>query len=238
MNKIRSLKVKIYCDGASLDDLRSMAGLDYIHGFTTNPTLMRKAQVKDYCGFIKQILPIVAGKPISFEVISDDFREMKQQAKRLSGFGSNIYVKIPVMNTRGDDSSELIAELSKDKIKVNVTAIMTLEQIKKVANKLDSDADIIFSIFSGRIADTGVDPVEFIKKAKILIKNKPNIKILWASPRELLNIFQAEQAGSDIITLLPDFIKKMHLIDYDLHEFSLDTIKMFYKDAQDSGLKL
>lgn len=238
MKKITDLKIKIFCDGASLDDFISLGKLPYIKGFTTNPSLMRKAGVTDYEKFIRGILPAVGNKPVSFEVISDDFSQMKRQALKLSGFGENVYVKIPIINTKNESSLGLISDLVSKKIKLNITAIMTLKQVKELAKVLISGVPTIVSVFAGRIADTGIDPVVFMKKAHSILRKKTGSELLWASPRELLNIFQAEEAGCDIITVLPEILKKIPLIGYDLHNFSLDTVKMFYNDAVSSGLKL
>ncbi|MCM8795317.1 MAG: transaldolase [Candidatus Omnitrophica bacterium] len=238
MKKIKDLKIKIFLDGASIEDLRRFADLDYIKGFTTNPTLMKKAGVINYQKFIEEALPLVKQKPISFEVISDEFEEMRAQAISLSKFASNIYVKIPVMNTKGISTASLIADLTEEGIKINVTAMMTLEQIEDLARVLSKKTPIIFSIFAGRIADTGVEPVLIFKKARKILKDFKNIELLWASPRELLNIFQAEAAGCDIITVTAEILAKFHLIGYDLNKFSLDTVRQFYQDAISSGLKI
>jgi transaldolase len=235
---IKDLKIKIFLDGASIEDLKKFSGLDYIRGFTTNPTLMKKAGITDYAKFIELVMPLVKGKPVSFEVISDDFKEMRSQAINLSKFGENIYVKIPITNTRGISSLPLIDDLTQHKVKINVTAIMTLKQIEGVVKALTAKTAVILSVFAGRIADTGVDPVPLFQAARKILKNSKQIELLWASPRELLNIFQAEQVGCDIITVLPDILSKAHLIGYDLDNFSLDTVKMFYNDAISLGLKL
>lgn len=238
MPKIEDLKIKIFLDGASLDDLKKFSNLHYIKGFTTNPSLMKKAGISEYEKFIQEVLPLVNDKPISFEVISDDFAEMKRQAKKISCFGENIYVKIPVMNTKGIPSASLIKDLTRQGIKVNVTAVMTQGQIEELKDSLAKNTPAIISIFAGRIADTGIDPTSIIKGARGILRGLSNVELLWASPRELLNIFQAEKAGCDIITILPDLLQKIHLIGYDLNNLSLDTVKMFYNDAVSSDLKI
>ncbi len=238
MFRIEDLKIKIFSDGAKLEDFKKFANLPYIKGFTTNPSLMRQAGLVDYEKFIKEALVLINGKPISFEVISDDFKEMKRQAIKLSNFGKNIYVKIPIMNTQGISATPLIQDLIQRGVKVNITAVMTLKQIEELSRSLNPETPSIVSIFAGRIADTGVDPVNVVRQARKILKDLKNTELLWASPRELLNIFQAEEAGCHIITILSDILKKIHLIDYDLHQFSLDTVKMFYNDAVSSGLKI
>lgn len=238
MKRIEDLRVKIFSDGANIDDFKELGKLPYIKGFTSNPTLMKKAGITDYVSFIEEVLPIIEGKPISFEVIGDEFNEMKRQAKKLSSFSNNIYVKIPIMNTKGESSVPLISELVKSGVKVTVTAILDLRQVENVAKVLDTKTSAIVSVFAGRIADTGIEPVPIMKQAKEILKDLPNVELLWASPRELLNIFQADEVGCDIITVLPNILRKLRLVGYDLWEFSLDTVKMFYNDAILSGLKL
>ncbi len=238
MKKIEDLKVKIYSDGARMEDFHSMMPLAHIQGFTTNPSLMKKSGVKDYESFIADVLKIVKNHPISFEVFSDDLMEMKKQAFRLKSFGDNIYVKIPVTNTKKESSVKLVRELTQEGVKLNVTAILTLEQVEVVAKALEKGAPAVISVFAGRIADTGIDPVPVMKKSKIITKNHSNIELLWASTRELLNIFQAEEAGADIITVPPDILKKLSMVGYDLGQLSADTVKMFYDDAASSGFKL
>lgn len=238
MKKIEDLKVKIFCDGANIEDFRSLGKMSFIKGYTTNPSLMRKAGVTDYGEFVREILPIIEKKPISFEVISDEFTEMKRQAVKLSQFAGNIYVKIPITNTRAESCVPLIKDLLGGGVKINVTAIMTLKQIEELIPALKSKTPAIVSVFAGRIADTGIDPIGFMKKAKMLLNELKNVELLWASPRELLNIFHAEEARCDIITVLPEILKKIHLVDYDLSKFSLDTVKMFHDDAKSSGLSL
>jgi transaldolase len=238
MNRIARLRIKLFCDGAKLDDFRAMRRRPYIKGYTTNPSLMKKAGVTDYEAFVKRVLPETDGKPISFEVVSDDFAEMKRQAHRLHALGANVYVKIPVTNTKGKPSYALIRELSASGVKINVTAITTPEQVRLAGEALSPLTPGVISVFAGRIADTGRDPIPMMRKAKKVLKNRPRAELLWASPRELLNIFQADACGCDIITVLPDILNKLELVGYDLRRYSLDTVKMFYKDARSSGLSL
>lgn len=238
MKKIEELRIKIFADGAKIDDFKALGSLPYIKGFTTNPTLMRKAGITDYEGFIKEVLPITGDKPVSFETIGDDFEEMKRQALKLSKFGPNVYVKIPIMNTKGQSSVPLIGELLKSGVKVNITAIMTMEQINELTTVLISGMPTVVSVFAGRIADTGVDPIPVMKEIKGKLKAFKDVELLWASPRELLNIYHAEEAGCEIITVIPDILKKLNFVGYDLHNFSLDTVKMFFNDAVSSGLSL
>jgi transaldolase len=238
MKKIEDLRIKIFCDGASSADFKELGKLPYIKGFTTNPSLMKKAGVTDYERFLKEIMPHTGGKPVSFEVIGDDFASMKDQALRLRTYGENVYVKIPITNTSSEPSQPLIAELLRAGVRLNITAITDLAQVEDLAGALVGVTPCIVSIFAGRIADTGIDPVPVMKKAKKALRRSPHVELLWASTRELLNIFQAEEAECDIITVLPDILKKLHLVGYDLKRCSLDTVKMFYNDGVSSGLKL
>ncbi len=235
---LKDLKIKIFSDGANIEDFKSLVSIPYIKGFTTNPSLMRKAGVTDYEKFIREVLPVVGNKPVSFEVISDDFAEMKKQALKLSGYGGNIYVKIPIMNTKGESSLPLVADLVREGIRLNITAILTVNQVKELSKVLIHKLPIIVSVFAGRIADTGIDPFPVMQKCLGILKGFKNVELLWASPRELLNIIQAEEAGCHIITILPVILKKLKYLGYDHHSFSLDTVKMFYDDAVSSGLLL
>lgn len=227
--------IKIFLDSGNINEIFEYNGRTSISGFTTNPTLMLKAGVKDYEKFVKDIVQLV-GKPISFEVFADDFGEMENQARKISSWGNNIYVKIPIMNTKGESSHELISKLSDSGIKVNVTAVTDYRQIMGL--RLNEETPIIISVFAGRIADTGKDPQDIIKITKAMCDNS-KVKVLWASPREVLNIYQAEEAGADIITCTPELIDKYQkLKGKDLNEFSLDTVKMFFNDAKEAGYKL
>jgi len=236
--KIKKFKIQIFLDGAKIEDIKRYSNTEYISGFTTNPSLLRKAGVVDYVSFVKKALPLSGGKPVSLEVISDDFGEMKRQAIELNKFGRNVYVKIPVTNTKGVSSGPLIRELALEKIKVNITAVMTAAQISKLSGFISRDSPSIVSIFAGRIADCGVNPVSIIKQAQKALRGLPNTKLLWASSREIFNIRQAEDSGCDIITVTPELLSKIHLLGYDLERFSLDTVKMFYYDALLSKLTI
>lgn len=235
---IDDLSVKLYADGAQKAGMLEMAAKPYIKGFTTNPTLMRKAGISDYVGFAKDILTEIKELPISFEVFSDDFDEMQKQASEIKSWGDNVFVKIPIMNTKGEPAYDLINNLSQDGTKLNVTAVMTLEQVQAANDALAGGADSIVSVFAGRIADTGVDPVEHMKKALDIIKANKNIELLWASPRELLNIIQANDIGCHIITATNDILNKLKNLNKDLLQFSQETVKMFYDDAQSAGFKI
>ena len=238
MKKIEDLKVKIFSDGADKEDMLDMASKTFIRGLTTNPTLMKKAGIKDYEAFAKDILSTIKEKPISFEVFSDDFDEMEKQAMKITSWADNVYVKIPVTNTKKESSKELIKRLVEKKVKLNITAIMTLEQVKTVVSVLNDNVPSIISVFAGRIADTGKDPIPLMKECLTEMKINPKSELLWASPRELLNIIQADQIGCHIITVTKDVIKKLKLVNYDLEDYSLDTVKIFYKDAVDAGFKI
>jgi transaldolase len=210
----------------------------WVAGFTTNPTLMRKAGVADYRAFAKGILAEIRDRPISFEVFADEFSEMERQAREIQSWGGNVYVKIPVMNTRKQPSYELVRALSSAGVKLNVTALLTLEQVGEVAKALDPGTPSIVSVFAGRIADTGVDPVPVMREALQLIAATPNAELLWASPREVLNLYQAAAIGCHIITATNDLIHKLSLRQKDLTDFSLETVKMFYDDAKAAGFTL
>jgi transaldolase len=236
--KIEEMRIKIFADGAEKVSIVELAAKPFIKGFTTNPTLMRKAGVTDYVSFAKDILTVIKDKPISFEVFSDDFSEMERQARIIASWGENVYVKIPITNTKKESSFDLIKKLAADKIKMNITAILTVAQIEHILPALSPDVPAVISVFAGRIADTGVDPVPLMTAAKELLKATPNYELLWASPRELYNIYQAEEVGAEIITVTPDVLKKAEKIGYDLTELSLDTVKMFYDDGQKVGYTL
>ena len=238
MNRIASLRVKIFADGADLNGMLEMAQKPYIAGFTTNPTLMRKAGVTDYRAFATEVLHVIRDRPISFEVFSDDFTEMERQALTLASLGEHVYVKIPVTNTAGEPSYGLIRRLAQAGVKLNVTALLTLAQVRDVSAALGDHASCYISVFAGRIADTGRDPVPLMAAAVEMIRPYPNQELIWASPRELLNIFQAEQAGCHIITATNDILRKLDLIGKDLTEYSLDTVKMFREDAVRAGYQL
>lgn len=238
MKTLADLKVKIFADGADREGMLEMYAKPYIRGFTTNPTLMRKAGVTDYQAFARYIVRAIPDRPISFEVFSDEIREMEREAMEIAGWGPQVYVKVPVTNTHREPTYDLVRRLSRRGVKVNVTALMTLAQVREVAAAVAEGALCSVSVFAGRIADTGVDPVPVMAAAVNLLRPCPNAELIWASPRELLNIFQADEIGCHIITVTNDILKKLSLIGYDLEEFSLDTVKMFYNDAEKAGYRL
>jgi transaldolase len=238
MNRVEKLKVQIFADGADKAGMLEMYNKPFIKGLTTNPTLMKKAGIKDYEAFAKDILLEVKDKSISFEVFSDDLDEMEKQALKIATWGENVYVKIPVTNTKGIPTYSLIKKLSDKGVKVNVTAIMTLEQVRDVVLSLNQNVPSYVSVFAGRIADTGVDPVPLMSAAVQITSMNTKAEVIWASPRELLNIFQADEIGCQVITVTNDILKKLELVDYDLKSYSLDTVKMFYNDAVSAGFTL
>lgn len=238
MKKVEELKVKIFADGADKVGMFEMYAKPYIKGLTTNPTLMKRAGITDYRAFCKDILTSIRDKPLSFEVFSDDFVEMERQALEIAGWGENVYVKIPVTNTKQETCYALVKKLSAQKVKLNVTAIMTLTQVRDVVASLDPNVPSYVSVFAGRIADTGRDPVPLMAAAVEQLKVASAAELIWASPRELLNIFQADQIGCQVITVTNDILKKLSLVGYDLDEYSLDTVKMFYNDATAAGFQL
>ena len=238
MNRIEKLKVQIFADGADKAGMLEMYNKPFIKGLTTNPTLMNKAGIKDYEAFAKDILLEVKDKSISFEVFSDDLDEMEKQALKIAKWGENVYVKIPVTNTKGVPTYSLIKKLSDKGVKVNVTAIMTLEQVRDVVLSLNNDVPSYVSVFAGRIADTGVDPLPLMSAAVKITSLKSKAEVIWASPRELLNVFHADSIGCQVITVTNDILKKLKLVGYDLNEYSLDTVKMFYNDSVSAGYKL
>lgn len=233
-----SKNIKLFADGADLTGIQDMALNPEIAGFTTNPTLMRKAGVVDYKSFAKEVLKIVPNKPVSFEVFADDFPTMELQAMEIASWGRNVNVKIPVTNTKGEFSGALVKKLSDAGVQVNVTALMSLDQVRRVVDALNPNTPSIVSVFAGRIADTGRDPIPIMAESVEILKAKPKSELIWASPRELLNIFQAEEVGCHIITATNDILKKLSLFHKDLDAFSLETVEMFYKDAQAAGFKI
>ena len=238
MNALDNLKVKIYADGADRDGMLEMYAKPYIQGFTTNPTLMKKAGITDFKVFAHEILHAIPDRPISFEVFADEFTDMERQALEIKTWGENVYVKIPVTNTRQETAYDLIEHLSGAGVHLNVTAILTLDQVQNVADALKDGPDSIVSVFAGRIADTGLDPVPVMQEALTLLKVAPKAELLWASPREVLNIYQADNIGCHIITATNDLIRKLALGGKDLAEYSLETVQMFYDDAQSAGYTL
>jgi len=232
-------KIKIFADGASVPSILESAKNPRIAGFTTNPTLMRKDGVSDYRAFAKEVLAHVKTQPISFEVFADEFPEMRRQALEIKTWADNVYVKIPITNTRRESSIPLVKELASSGVKLNVTAICTLEQVRDTAAALAGGAPSVVSVFAGRIADTGRDPVPLMREALGICRAAgKGIELLWASPRELLNIIQAAEVGCDIITVTPDLLKKLSLVGKDLADYSLETVQMFFRDAQAAGYKL
>ena len=235
---MKELRVKLFADGANVKRMVEMYANPIIAGFTTNPTLMRKAGISDYEGFAREVLSTVKEKPISFEVFSDDFGEMEAQALKIASWGENVYVKIPVTNTRQESSVRLIERLSKAGIKLNVTAMLTAGQVSEVLPALARGPASFVSIFAGRIADSGIDPVPIMKEALAMLKSQPKTELIWASPRELYNVVQASQIGCHIITATDDVLKKLPLLGKDLLTFSLDTVRMFYDDAKAAGYNI
>jgi transaldolase len=235
MSDIKKLGIKLFADGADIAGIKEMAANRMIGGFTTNPTLMRKAGVVDYKEFALEALSVIGDRPISFEVFADDFREMETQALEIASWGKNVNVKIPVTNTKGEFSGELIERLSHAGVQLNVTAVMTVGQVILITKRLASNTSAIISVFAGRIADTGRDPMPIMSKAVEVMESKPKAELIWASPRELLNVFQADSIGCHIITATNDILKKLSLVGRDLADYSLETVKMFYEDARVAG---
>jgi len=238
MKTIEQLKVKIFADGADLDGILELYRNPHITGFTTNPTLMRKSGIFDYEKFARQVLEHIIDRPISFEVFSDEFDEMERQARQIATWGKNVYVKIPVTNTRRESSVELVRHLASEGVQLNVTALMTLEQVKIISAALEDHAPSYISVFAGRIADTGRDPMPLMKEAVDIMSPYKKQELIWASPRELLNIFHADEIGCHVITVTHDLLKKLTLIGKDLDDYSLDTVNMFYSDAREAGFQL
>jgi transaldolase len=238
MSELSRLKVKLFADGADTAGMLEMYANPLIKGFTTNPTLMNKAGVRDYESFAREIVAAIPDRPISFEVFADDFKEMERQALEISSWGENIIVKIPVMNTKKEPAYDLAHRLAGAGVKLNVTALMTLDQVREASQALAASPAAYISVFAGRIADTGRDPVPVMAAAVELLRPYPHQQLIWASPRELLNIFQAEAVGCHVITATNDILKKLSLAGKDLHEYSLETVKMFYNDARQAGYRL
>jgi len=231
-------RIKLFADGADLAGIKEMAANPLIRGFTTNPTLMRKAGVSDYKAFALEVLRIVNDRPVSFEVFADEFDQMERQALEIASWGPNVNVKIPVTNTQGTFSGPLIERLSAQGVQLNVTAVLTIDQVRRITERLAPGTPSIVSVFAGRIADTGRDPVPLMAEAVGLLKARPRAELIWASPRELLNIFQAQAIGCHIITATNDILKKLSLVGKDLDAYSLETVEMFYKDAKAAGFTI
>jgi len=238
VKRISDLKVQLFADGADRAQILKAHANPLIKGFTTNPTLMRAAGIQDYEAFAHDILSVVRDRPISFEVFADEFGEMERQAHKIAGWGSNVYVKIPVTNTRRESAMELVRRLSHAGVKINVTAIMTLDQVRDSSAALAGGAPAVVSVFAGRIADTGRDPMPIMAESVKLLSQHPAIELIWASPRELLNIFQADEIGCHIITVTDGVLSKLQSVGKDLNDFSLETVQMFYNDAAKSGFTL
>jgi transaldolase len=236
--RLNQLKVKIYADGADRAGMLAMYAKPYVKGFTTNPTLMRKAGITDYRAFAREMLEAIPDRPISFEVFADDTSEMKRQAYEIASWGENVYVKIPVTNTRAEDTYELVHLLVHSGVKVNITAVMTLGQVEMITAAVFGGEPCLVSVFAGRIADTGRDPLPIMSEAMDLLRNAPNAELLWASPRELLNVWHAESVGCHVITVTNDVLNKLELLGKDLDEYSLETVRMFQRDAAAAGYVL
>jgi transaldolase len=238
MSRLADLKVRIFADGADYDGIVKMSRNPLVKGFTTNPSLMRKAGVNDYEAFAHKVLGTITDRPVSFAVFADDFPSMAEQARTIATWGPNVNVKIPVTNTKGQSTGELVRALSSDGIVLNLTAIFTLDQVRAVADALDPATPAIISVFAGRIADTGVDPIPHMLAAKQILGSRPKAQLLWASTREFLNIFHAEECGCDIITVPNEFLSKLDLVDKDLAEYSRETVQTFYKDATAAAFQI
>ena len=235
---LSNLRVKIFADGADTEAIARLAADPAIRGFTTNPTLMRAAGVTDYECFARDVLPLVDGRPISFEVFADEFDEMERQARRIATWGDGVYVKIPITNTRGDSSQALLGHLAEREIRVNVTALLTVDQVRMAAAALGGGPPGFVSVFAGRVADTGQDPVPLMREALEVMAPHPNLELIWASPREILNVVQADAIGCHVITVTSDLLKKLPLLGRGLEEYSLDTVRMFHRDAVAAGYTL
>jgi transaldolase len=238
MTSVDQLRIKIFADGADFDGIVKMYGNPVIKGFTTNPTLMRKAGIADYEAFARKVLKAIPDRPVSFEVFADEFDEMEEQGRAIASWGRNVNVKVPVMNTRGEFAGRVIRRLSSAGVALNVTAVFTLEQVRNIIDCLDNNTPAIVSIFAGRIADTGIDPVPLMAEAVELLKAKPKAELIWASPRELLNVFQANDIGCHIITVTNDILAKLSLVGKNQDDYSLETVQMFYRDASAAGYSI
>lgn len=238
MTDLEGLSIKIFADGADLATMQDLYRRPYVRGFTTNPTLMRKAGITDYASFARDVLTAIPDRPISFEVFSDEFDEMERQARTIAAWGPHVYVKIPVSNTRGEPSYDLVRRLSKDGLQLNVTALMTSDQVRAITDALADGAPSCISVFAGRIADTGRDPVPLMAEALSIMARAPRAELIWASPREVLNVFHADAIGCHIITVTGDLLNKLAMVGKSLDEYSLDTVKMFYKDATEAGFSV
>jgi transaldolase len=238
MKSLSELEIAIFADGAEKAGMLEMYAKPYIRGFTTNPTLMRKAGVTDYESFARDILGVIPDRPISFEVFADEFSEMERQARKIAKWGRNVAVKVPITNTRRESAIPLVKRLAHDGVPLNVTAIFTIDQVQSVVDAVKGGAPAYVSVFAGRIADTGADPVSLMTEAVGRLAAAPNARLIWASPRELLNIFQADAIGCHVITVTNDILRKLPLIGKDLDDYSLETVEMFYEDGRAAGFVL
>jgi transaldolase len=238
MQRISDLKVKIFGDGADKAAILDLYAKAHIHGFTTNPTLMRKAGIRNYEAFARDLLQAIPDRPISFEVFADEFGEMERQARRIATWGANVFVKIPISNTLGEPAIPLLRHLTREGLQLNVTAMLPLHQVSAAAEAMSGGPAGYVSVFAGRIADTGVDPVPLMRKAVEILAPHPNLQLIWASPREVLNIFQADAIGCHVITVTSEVLKKLELVGKNLDQYSLETVRMFYEDARASGYEL
>lgn len=235
---LSSFRTRLFADGADLQAIKALAEKPFISGFTTNPTLMRKAGVSDYEAFAKEALGIIGDRPISFEVFSDEPGEMERQARKIASWGRNIFVKIPVTNTRGESTRRLVKTLTLDGVQLNVTALLTVAQVREMREALSGGGAACISVFAGRIADTGIDPIPIMKEALAELSQEPQIGLIWASPREVLNVVQADGIGCDIITVTPEILGKLPMLGNNLDALSLETVKMFAEDAQSAGYEI
>ena len=238
MGRLESLRVKVFADGANLEGILEMYALPVVKGFTTNPTLMRKAGVTDYERFARTVLERVPDRPISFEVFADEPKEMVRQALKIASWGTNVYVKIPITNTEGIPTTDAVSSLARDGVKLNVTAILVARQVEQVVPALAHGPSSFVSVFAGRVADTGTDPLPILESALDIIRPTPHVELIWASPRELLNIIQADQIGCHVITVTNDILRKLTLVGKDLINYSLETVRMFYDDGRNAGYRL
>lgn len=237
--KLEDLSIAVYADGADVEGMLEMAKKSYIKGFTTNPSLMKKAGITDYVCFAQEILAEIKDAPVSFEVFSDNFEEMKKEARILASLADNVFVKIPVTNSKGEPSYQLIKELAEEGVKINVTSVFTLDQVEAVKTALSANVPGIISVFAGRIADTGIDAREHMRATKELCRNKPSIMLLWASCREVYNIIEAQEAGADIVTVTNDILEKAeNNMGKPLEQYSLETVNMFLNDAVKLGFSI
>ena len=238
MRELSELRVQVFADGADRAGIEELARNPVIRGFTTNPTLMRASGVSDYEAFARDVLTVIGERPISFEVFADDFGEMIRQGRRIAGWGPQVFVKIPVTDTRGVASADVIRTLSSEGVQLNVTAMTTPEQVERVVGWLDPQARHFVSLFAGRIADTGRDPLPLVRRCLEILEPRPEVRLIWASPREILNVIQADEVGCHVITVTHDLLKKLALLGKDLDEFSLETVRMFHRDALGAGFEL